>query len=109
MAWCFRNSLGFVMSSRLEACPNLVLEAMANGAVSLSTTHPPMPEIYGETASFYQAGDAEGLQRAMENVASMSPDERHASRQAAQVRAGEFSWSVAADRTIKQLQLALGR
>ncbi len=108
MVWCFRNSLGFIMSSQLEACPNLVLEALANGAVSISSTHPPMPEIYGSTAVFYQAGQADSLQQAMDGVAAMSPEDRRRAQQAARTRAGEFSWPVTAGRTIEQLQLAAG-
>lgn len=108
MAWCFRHALGFVMTSRLEACPNLVLEAMANGAVSISTTHPPMPEMYGPTAAFYPAGDVDALTRAMEQTAAMSPEDRTTARATARSRAETFSWSIAAGRTIEQLQLAMG-
>jgi glycosyltransferase involved in cell wall biosynthesis len=108
MAWCFRESLGFLMTSRLEACPNLALEALANGAVSISTTHPPMPEIFGTTATQYQAGEIDSLTRAMRHVATMPPSERQAARQAARDRAKEFSWTITADRTIEQLQLAAG-
>lgn len=108
MAWCFREATGFIMSSRLEACPNLVLEALADGAMSISTTHPPMPEIYGPAAEYYQAGDVNSLTQAMERLAAMSPGERQTARQAAQTRSAEFSWTIAAGRTIEQLQLAAG-
>ncbi|MBN1942235.1 MAG: glycosyltransferase [Phycisphaerae bacterium] len=109
MAWCFRRATGFIMSSRLEACPNLVLEALANGAASISTTHPPMPELYGSTAVYYQAGETDSLVRAMEQISAMTPPQRQAAAQAARNRAREFSWPAAAERTIEQLLLAAGK
>ncbi|MBN1553876.1 MAG: glycosyltransferase [Phycisphaerae bacterium] len=107
MAWCFRNALGFIMTSRLEACPNLVLEALANGALSISTTHPPMPEMYGPAALYYPAGDADSLGEAMDALAAMSPLEREEARNTARTRAREFSWDAAGRRTIEQLQRAV--
>lgn len=106
MAWCFRHATAFLMPSRLEACPNLVLEAMAAGAISISTTHPPMPELFGPAATYYPAGDADALAAAMEQVAVLSPSPRQAALRTARERAAEFSWPATAQRTVEQLQRA---
>ncbi len=61
MAWCYGNSSVFVMTSRVEACPNTALEAMSYGASCIATTNRPMPEIFGDAARYYTAGDYEML------------------------------------------------
>ena len=107
MAWCFRNGLGFVMTSRLEACPNLVLEAMSFGALSVATTCPPMPEVFGEAGMFYRPGDSDELAAKLEQLHQMSDEDRDHHREVAIARAETFSWTATADRTIAQLQAAI--
>ncbi len=107
MAWCFRKGLGFVMTSRLEACPNLALEAMSYGSVSIATTCPPFPEVFGEAAIYYRPGDSDELAAKLEQLHQMSGEDRDRHRGAALARAETFSWAVAADRTIGQLQAAI--
>jgi len=107
MAGLFRHALGFVMTSRLEACPNLALEAMRYGAMSIATSCPPMPEIFGATARFYAAGRDDELARQMEIVAQLSDAQRAEEARRAQTRAEAFSWSAAAAGTIEQLKIAI--
>ena len=68
MVWCFRHCAAFVMTSRVEACPNVVLEAMSQGCACVSADGPPMPEFFGDTAVYYRAGDAAGLTRGLEQL-----------------------------------------
>ena len=58
MAWTFQHCAAFVMTSRAEACPNLALEAMSQGAVIVSTRQDPMPELFGDVATYYSPPDA---------------------------------------------------
>jgi glycosyltransferase involved in cell wall biosynthesis len=107
MGWCFRHAGAFVMTSRAEACPNTVLEAMAQGALSISTTQPPMPEFFGDTASYYAPGDAGGLARALESALALPPDERARRREAGRRRAQAYTWSGTARETMAELERAL--
>jgi glycosyltransferase involved in cell wall biosynthesis len=106
MDWCYRNAAAFVMTTRTEACPNIALEAMANGAVTVSTDDPPMPEMFGDTALFYHARHPDSLARSLETVLSMAEDERRASSVRALARARQFDWDRCASRTLEELRIA---
>lgn len=109
MAWCFRQCQAFVMTSRVEACPNTVLEAMSHSCVSVSTDCPPMPEMYGSAALYYPAGNS--AQLASQLVAAMKLDiaTRYHMQAAARRRASEFSWQRTVDGTVRELQIACGQ
>ncbi len=59
LSWCYANCLGFVMTSQIEACPNVVLEALSHGCACVSTKCSPMPEFFRDTANYYESGDAD--------------------------------------------------
>ena len=106
MTAAFQRCLAFIMSSRVEACPNTALEAMAAGAVCISTTLPPMPEFFANHALYYTATNASQLAQQIESVSNMHSDElalRHAD---VVLRAREFEWARTARDTIHQLKLA---
>ncbi len=107
MSWCFRNAAAFVMTSRAEACPNIVLEALANGAVSVSTDHPPMPEFFGDTASFYSERDARDLAVQLGHLLELPESARQERRDAARARAAHFTWKASAQATLAELQRAV--
>lgn len=107
MSWCYYNCDAFVMTSRIEACPNVVLEAMSHGCVCVSTNLPPMPEFFGDSAFYYKVGDADDLARQLGKVLNFSKDEKLERQTAATGQAGRLNWSATADATISQLQLAL--
>ncbi len=107
MAWCFRTAEAFVMTSRAEACPNVVLEALAQGSVSISTTHPPMPEFFGDVAWYYKERDAADLVARIHEVLAAPLAERERRQNAARARAGLFPWAATARATIAQLRMAM--
>ena len=109
MAWCFKQCAGFLMTSRVEACPNTVLEALAHGCVSVSTDCPPMPEMYGETAFYYRSKDSRQLAERVHAALAMSAEQRRARQASARRRAREFSWQCTADATVRELLVAAGR
>jgi glycosyltransferase involved in cell wall biosynthesis len=109
MHWCFANADAFIMTSRVEACPNIVLEALASGARIVSTRSRPMPEFLGDVAIYYDAGDADALSAACECVLeSQAPGGADLTlRAAARDRAGMYSWDVTAAQTVAQLMEAV--
>jgi glycosyltransferase involved in cell wall biosynthesis len=106
MAWCFGHCAAFVMTSRAEACPNTVLEALRHGAVSLSTDHPPMPEFFAGTALMYRGRDAGSLAGRVVELAGMDGARRAALQCAARARAGDFTWGATVDGTVRELLAA---
>jgi glycosyltransferase involved in cell wall biosynthesis len=106
MSWCFHHCAAFVMSSRVEACPNVVLEAMAHGCLSLSTDTKPMPEFFGDAALYFHEGEIQALAALVQRVCSGPADERYL-REKARARSQAFSWEDTAAGTVRQLQLAI--
>ena len=98
MIWCYRQCLAFLMTSRVEACPNTALEAMEQGAACISTSNPPMPEFFGDAARYYQAGDAGGLAEEL-TALHRNEDLRRGLGQAARCRARMFNWETTARET----------
>lgn len=107
MTWAFTKCLAFLMTSRVEACPNTALEAMANTALCISTTCPPMPEFFLESALYHEAGDAKKLSQHIDAVVAMPAEQINAMRQAAFERASQFTWNKTVNETVAELQVAL--
>ena len=106
MRWCYEFSTAFVMTSRAEACPNVALEAMSHGCACVSVDRPPMPEFFGPAALYYQAGDANGLTRAVMSLMSR-PNTQMELKAAAFARARTFDWQATAERTVAELRTAV--
>ena len=106
MSWCFANCETFVMTSRTEACPNVVLESLSYGCVSVSTDSAPMPEFYQNAAAYYSAGDGASLASVILDV-DQSRSRRDELRANAFNRAAQFDWRVTAERTIGEFEVLL--
>ena len=61
MSWCYSHCRLFLMTSRVEACPNIALEAMSHGAFCLAADNPPLPEFFQEAALYYRPKCGEAL------------------------------------------------
>jgi glycosyltransferase involved in cell wall biosynthesis len=109
MSWCYQNCSAFVMTSRVEACPNIALESMSEGCICLSTNTPPMPEIYGDTAIYYPATDGKALAKCVKNVFAMDIKQRETISKRARARAHTFSWDTSVQRTINVLAKTAGK
>jgi glycosyltransferase involved in cell wall biosynthesis len=107
MAWCFRHCAAFVMTSRAEACPNTVLEALREGVVSISTDTEPMPEFFADGAIFYRREDAASLAEQFTVLSRMDGAERERLRARALSRAGHFTWRATVEGTIRELRMAI--
>jgi len=108
MAWCYENARLFVMTSRAEACPNTVLEALAHGCLSVSTDKAPMPEFYGDAALYYRGGDRRDLARAVGEALRLSPAAAAELREKARARSRHFTWDRTTEATVRELRRALG-
>lgn len=107
MSWCFRHATHFVMTSRAEACPNTVLEAMAHGAVSISTDHQPMPEFFTDAAIYYRERDGVDLSHRLSVALALTPEQREQIRERAIARARQFTWESTARATVDELRRAI--
>ena len=107
MRWGFQQCVAFVMTSRVEACPNVALEAMADGALCLSTRFAPMPEVFGDCAWYYDGNDVSALGALVDRACMISYVERAALREAVVRRASGFRWEATVNATVEQLQLAM--
>jgi glycosyltransferase involved in cell wall biosynthesis len=104
MSWCFFESSAFVMTSRVEACPNLVLEALAHAALSVSVSSRPMPEFFGESASYYEPGNARQLSSELARLLNNTDQAtREGCRSRARDRAAEYRWERTAALTVEAL------
>jgi glycosyltransferase involved in cell wall biosynthesis len=109
MRWCYKKCRLFLMTSRIEACPNIAIEALSNGAISIVADNPPLPEFFSGLATYYKPNNAQSLTTAI--LGSLSLDERqrnHLSEQS-QLRSKQFSWERTAEMTLTVLLQILNR
>ena len=103
MSWCFRNCNLFIMTSRIEACPNIAIEAMSYGAVSIAANNPPLPEFFSDLAAYYEPGNAQSLTTAILSRLSLDDNQRSRLSEQSQFRSKQFCWDVCAKKTIEEL------
>lgn len=103
MRWCYKNCSLFIMTSRIEACPNIALEAMANGCLIISSDTPPMPEFFGSSALYYTACDSKSLSKVIEDARHLDSATKASMRDEALKRGSAFSWDRTAAETLAVL------
>jgi len=109
MRWCYERCRLFIMTSRIEACPNIALEAMSCGAVSIAADNPPLPEFFSDCAAYYEAGNGRSLAEAIVNRIALDRREISSLSERAQKRSAMFSWDLTADKTMNVLMQILMR
>ena len=100
MTWCYKNCSAFVMTSRVEAGPNTVLESMNCGAVCIAADNAPLPEFYGETALYYKSGDGRMLAARVSEVLAWDKVKKEKVSAAAYARSCGFTWENSAGKTV---------
>lgn len=109
MTWCYKNCSAFIMTSRVEAGPNTVLESMNCGAVCVAADNAPLPEFYGKAALYYKPGDGEMLAARLSEVLFWDKEKREQVSAAAYARSCEFTWEKSAAKTVDLFERLLKR
>lgn len=104
MCWCYKRCKLFIMTSRVEACPNIALEAMGHGCLCVSTDSLPMPEFFRDVAIYYPKGNAKSLSLAIQTAFALNNEHKKRLRAKSKTRASQFSWDVCAEKTIDKLK-----
>jgi glycosyltransferase involved in cell wall biosynthesis len=103
MTWCYNNCSAFLMTSRVESFPVIVLEALAHGCQCVAADNPPLPEAFLGAAVYYPPGDHIALAARIFEVLDRTPAELSAMREKVGERNSDFSWHKATDATIGAL------
>ena len=104
MKWLYRNCEICILSSEIEACPNIAIEAMTSGCCLISSSHRPLPEIIGPDASIaYPSRDANAIAEAVMGLLN-SPNEQEKLKQQATLRSQNYCWDRCAQHTYEFLR-----
>jgi glycosyltransferase involved in cell wall biosynthesis len=99
----YRNADAFVFPSLYEGFGFPLLEAMNQGVPTVAARSSSLPEIGGDATLWFEPGDVTGLALQLERVTSdRALREELAAK--GRVRAAEFSWDVAAAKTLAVLR-----
>jgi len=104
MRWCYSKCKVYVMTSRVEACPNTVLEALSHGCTCISNDADPMPEFFGDAAIYYNDRNRNSILSAFEEILSRSREEEADSYMAAVKRSEMFTWDHTVEKTINAIK-----
>jgi glycosyltransferase involved in cell wall biosynthesis len=106
MSWCYHHCSCFLMTSRAEACPNVLLEAMAHGSMCVSVRRRPMTDMLGEAGIYYTLGDPVDLADRLAAALSADTSARTRLSTSTLARAAERDWGRTATQTVDQLEAA---
>ena len=107
MGWAMAMCRAFVVSSEAEACPNLLLEALAQGALIVSTDQRPMPDFARSSATYFHCGSPSSLTSALQSVLTGANGREKQMREGALREASRFTWQSCAEGTVEALWAAL--
>lgn len=107
MSWCYQNCLMLIVSSRVEAMPNIALEAMAHGSIIVAADNPPFPELFRNSAVYYELFQEGSLAKKIQEVLSWDFNKRKEVSERAKSEAKRFSWDITVDKTINELIIAM--
>ena len=98
LATAFARALVFVFPSRYEGFGLPTLEAMAAGCPTILSSESSHPEVGGDAARYFQAGDVVGLTQSLEEVSASKVLQAELGRLGV-ARAATFQWGETARRT----------
>ena len=79
-----------ILSSQVEACPNIALEALANNSRILASDIPPFMEILGDFALYFDVNNKDDFVRKFETAVSSEPDAAVQAKQMKKVSGGSI-------------------
>ncbi len=100
MSWLYKNCKTFVMTSRVESFGMIAGEAMAHGCLSISANNPCLPEIFGNSALYYQPSNSIDLANRILEVLDMSIETCEVFSKQAINHAGKYTWDSCTSNTI---------
>ena len=103
MKWCYENCFVFVMTSRVESFGMVALEAMNYGSICISANNPCLPEIFADSALYYEPGNSKHLSEKIAYVMKLSENERNTISISARKRASNFTWDITVEKTVNEL------
>lgn len=90
-----------VFATEIEACPNIVIEAMTTGALILAGDTRPLPEIIGaDNAEYFVQRDVDSLAHQLKRLISTS-DETRFLKEKSKLRSNDFCWDRCVAETLK--------
>lgn len=107
MHWCYEKCRLFIMTSRIEACPNIAMEAMSTGSIAIAANNPPLPEFFSNCAVYYEPKSGRSLAEAIIQRMSIDGKQRLAMSKQAKMKSSMFSWDLTADKTVSVLMRVL--
>lgn len=108
LAIMYNRSQCFVFPSEYEGFGMPILEAFECGAPVICAQSSCFPEIAQDAAMYFPAHDVTALADMLALIIS-SPEEQGKLRQAGHMRVSEFSWSKAAEQTLRVYEKVLGK
>jgi glycosyltransferase involved in cell wall biosynthesis len=95
----YQHAQAVLLATEVEACPNVAIESLASSSCILASSSPPLPEILGQAAVYYQPRNVADLQTRLQDLLD-SEESRRKLKQAANSRAAQFSWDLCAQQTL---------
>lgn len=93
LPYIYRNAECFVFPSMYEGFGIPPLEAIACGVPVLSSDAASLPEVLGDAALYFENGNMNDLQRALNRVVTMSIDEKETLYKNGTFQVKKFQWS----------------
>lgn len=104
MAWCYQHCIAFVMTSRIESFGITALEALSHGCICVAAENPPLPEVFGNAAFFYEPGNTKMLAYLLRMMISQDFKKRLSMQERSKERAKYFSWDTSVEQTLRVFQ-----
>lgn len=98
----YRNARAIIFASRVENCPNVLLESMAAGRPVFCSRVQPMPEFGGSGVIYFNPLEPHDLSSKLSRILS-NDDDIEAWSQRAQIQSKKFEWNHSAKLTWEAL------
>jgi glycosyltransferase involved in cell wall biosynthesis len=108
LAILYRNCEAFIFPSVLEACPNILIEALSCGCAIACSNKSVMPEIAGDAAIYFNPDNIEDFANIIISIVQNKKLKEQLSLKAVR-RAAFFSWEKTARQTLDFFDEVLGK